>query len=159
MALPVASRLAFRQPCYRLFRNSTNISKPRCASSLAILEHRDGKLNVSSLAAVTAGTQIGGGVTGLIAGSNIKAIAEEAAKVEGVEKILYIENAAYDRGLPENLAPLIVENIQKGGYTHVFAGHSAFGKTLLPRVAALLDVQQISDISGIESEDRMSISI
>jgi len=116
-------------------------------------------LNVSSLAAVTAGTQIGGGVTGLIAGSNIKAIAEEAAKVEGVEKILYIENAAYDRGLPENLAPLIVENIQKGGYTHVFAGHSAFGKTLLPRVAALLDVQQISDISGIESEDRMSISI
>lgn len=57
------------------------------------------------------------------------------------------------QGLPENYAPLLVENIKKGEYTHIVAGHSAFGKSLLPRVAALLDVQQISDITGIESED------
>jgi electron transfer flavoprotein alpha subunit len=57
------------------------------------------------------------------------------------------------QGLPENYAPLLVENIKKGEYTHVIAGHSAFGKSLLPRVAALLDVQQISDITAIESED------
>lgn len=57
------------------------------------------------------------------------------------------------QGLPENFAPLLVENVKKGEYTHVIAGHSAFGKSLLPRVAALLDVQQISDITGIESED------
>ncbi|KAK5162580.1 hypothetical protein LTR04_003353 [Oleoguttula sp. CCFEE 6159] len=56
-------------------------------------------------------------------------------------------------GLPENYAPLLVENIKKGGFTHVFAGHSAFGKNLMPRVAAMLDTQQISDITGIESED------
>ena len=57
------------------------------------------------------------------------------------------------KGLPENYAPLIVENINKESFTHVFAGHSAFGKNLMPRVAALLDCQQISDITGIESED------
>jgi electron transfer flavoprotein alpha subunit len=57
------------------------------------------------------------------------------------------------KGLPENFAPLLVENIKKGGFTHVLAGHSAFGKNLMPRVAALLDVQQISDITNIESED------
>lgn len=57
------------------------------------------------------------------------------------------------QGLPENYAPLLVENIKNGGYTHVIAGHSAFGKSLLPRVAALLGVQQISDITAIESED------
>lgn len=56
------------------------------------------------------------------------------------------------QGLPENYAPLLVENIKKGGYTHVIAGHTAFGKNLMPRVAALLDSQQISDITAIEDE-------
>lgn len=63
-----------------------------------------------------------------------------------------------EQGLPENYAPMIVENIKKGGYTHVIAGHSAFGKNLMPRVAALLDSQQISDVTVIESEDSMSIT-
>jgi electron transfer flavoprotein alpha subunit len=57
--------------------------------------------------------------------------------------------------LAENYAPLLVDNVKNGGYTHVIAAHSAFGKGLLPRVAALLDVQQVSDITGIESEDSM----
>jgi electron transfer flavoprotein alpha subunit len=57
------------------------------------------------------------------------------------------------KGLPENFAPLLVENIKKGGYTHVVASHSAFGKSLLPRVAAMLDVQQVSDVMSIQSED------
>ena len=57
------------------------------------------------------------------------------------------------QGLPENYAPLLVENIKQGGYTHVIAGHSAFGKSLLPRVAALLDLQQVSDITAIEGEN------
>ena len=64
-----------------------------------------------------------------------------------------VENEAYERGLPENYAPMLVENIKKGGYTHVIVGHSSFGKSLLPRVAALLDVQQLSDVMAIESED------
>ncbi|ETN43683.1 uncharacterized protein HMPREF1541_02842 [Cyphellophora europaea CBS 101466] len=125
----------------------------RLASTLAILEQREGALNTSSLGAVTAGKKIGGSVHGFIAGKNVKGVAEEAAKVDGLEKVIMVENEAYQRGLAENWAPLLVENIKKGGYTHVIVGHSAFGKNLLPRVAALLDVQQISDVMSVESED------
>lgn len=57
------------------------------------------------------------------------------------------------KGLPENFASLLVETIRQGGYTHVLASHSAFGKNLMPRVAALLDTQQVSDITAIENED------
>ena len=57
------------------------------------------------------------------------------------------------KGLAENFAPLIVENVKKSGFTHILAGHSAFGKNLMPRIAALLDTQQISDIMSVESED------
>ncbi|KAL9056967.1 MAG: hypothetical protein Q9162_002633 [Coniocarpon cinnabarinum] len=125
----------------------------RLVSSLALLEQREGKLNVASLAAVTAAQKLGGSITGFVAGSKGKALAEEVAKVKGIEKVVYVENGAYDRSLPENFSTLIAENVKQGGYTHVFAGHSAFGKTLMPRVSALLDVQQISDIIAIESED------
>ncbi|KAI9874773.1 MAG: Electron transfer flavoprotein alpha-subunit [Pleopsidium flavum] len=125
----------------------------RLLSSLAVLEHREGKLQNGSLSSVTAAHKLGGSITGFIAGSGVKSVAEEAAKVKGLEKIIMVENAAYDKGLPENFAPLLVENIKKGDFTHVFAGHSAFGKNLMPRVAAMLDSQQISDIIAIESED------
>ncbi|KPI43670.1 putative electron transfer flavoprotein subunit alpha, mitochondrial [Cyphellophora attinorum] len=127
--------------------------RSRLASTLAILEQREGGLNSASLGAVTAGAKLGGSIHGFIAGKNVKPIAEEASKVSGLEKIITVENEAYDRGLAENWAPLLVENIKKGGYTHVIVGHSAFGKNLLPRVAALLDVQQISDVMSIEGED------
>ncbi|KAK2027641.1 electron transfer flavoprotein domain-containing protein [Colletotrichum zoysiae] len=122
-------------------------------STLAILEQREGQLNHGSLSAITAAKKLGGAIHGFVAGSNIKGVADEAAKVEGVEKIIAVENAAYDKGLPENYAPLLVENIKKGGYTHIIAGHTAFGKNLMPRVAALLDSQQISDITSIENEN------
>ncbi|GAB1319064.1 Electron transfer flavoprotein alpha-subunit [Madurella fahalii] len=124
----------------------------RLLSALAVLEQRDGKLNASSLSAITAAQKLGGSIHGFVAGSNIKLVAEEAAKVEGVEKIIAVENAAYEKGLPENYAPLLVENIKKGGYTHVVAGNTAFGKNVMPRVAALLDSQQISDITAIEND-------
>ncbi|TQN70423.1 putative electron transfer flavoprotein subunit alpha [Colletotrichum shisoi] len=122
-------------------------------STLAILEQREGQLNHGSLGAITAAKKLGGPIHGFVAGSNIKGVADEAAKVEGVEKIIAVENAAYDKGLPENFAPLLIENIKKGGYTHIIAGHTAFGKNLMPRVAALLDSQQISDITSIENEN------
>jgi electron transfer flavoprotein alpha subunit len=69
----------------------------RLLSSLAILEHREGELNHGSLSAITAAKKIGGSVHGFVAGSNIKSVAEEAAKAEGVEKIVAVENAAYDK--------------------------------------------------------------
>lgn len=130
--------------------------RARLLSTLAILEQKDGKLNSGSLGAVTAGQKLGGSVHGFIAGKAGKSIAQEAAKIQGLEKVLAVENEAYERGLAENWAPLLVENIKKGGYTHVVTSHSAFGKSLLPRVAALLDVQQLSDVMSIESEDSES---
>ena len=69
----------------------------RFASTLALLEQKDGKLNPSSLSAITAGTKLGGSITAFIAGSGVKAIADEAAKAKGVEKIIYVDNAAYDK--------------------------------------------------------------
>ncbi|KAI7178660.1 electron transfer flavoprotein, alpha subunit [Hortaea werneckii] len=134
-------------------RVSRNAAIQRLLSTLAVLEQRDGKLNMSSLASISAAQKLGGSIHGFVAGANTKQVAEEAAKVQGLEKVIYVDNAAYDKGLPENYAPLLVENIKKGGYTHILAGHSAFGKNLMPRVSALLDVQQLSDITGIEGED------
>ncbi|PYI14412.1 hypothetical protein BO99DRAFT_426339 [Aspergillus violaceofuscus CBS 115571] len=126
----------------------------RLLSTLAVLEQRDGKIQPSSLSAIAAAQKLGGPITAFVAGANVKATsAAEAAQIKGLDKVVAVENEAYEKGLPENYAPLLVENIQKGEYTHVVAGHSAFGKSLLPRVAALLDVQQVSDITGIESED------
>jgi len=102
---------------------------------------------------VSAAQKLGGSVVAFVAGSNIKSVADEAAKVQGLEKIIFVENGAYNKGLPENYAPLLIENIKKGGFTHVLAGHSAFGKNLMPRVAALLDLQMISDITAISDPE------
>lgn len=72
-------------------------SLARLLSSLAVLEQRDGKLNHGSLGAVTAAQKLGGSITAFVAGGNIKAVAEEAAKVNGIEKIIAVDNAAYDK--------------------------------------------------------------
>lgn len=69
----------------------------RLLSSLAVLEQKDGKLNTGSLGAITAAQKLGGSIVGFVAGSNIKAVAEEAAKINGAEKIISIDNAAYDK--------------------------------------------------------------
>lgn len=78
-----------------LFRQS--LSLRRLLSSLALLEQKDGKLNVSSLAAVTAAMKLGGSVTGFLAGDGIKSVAEQAAKVKGLEKVIFVDSAAYDK--------------------------------------------------------------
>ncbi|KAG9257553.1 electron transfer flavoprotein alpha-subunit [Emericellopsis atlantica] len=127
-------------------------ARSRLLSTLAVLEQRDGQLSHGSLSAFTAAKKLGGTVHGFIAGNSVASAAQEAAKVEGVEKIISVDNLSYEKGLPENYAPLLIENIKKGGYTHVIAGHTAFGKSVLPRVAAMLDSQQISDITAIENE-------
>jgi len=128
----------------------------RLASTLALLEHKDGKLNTGSLAAITAAQRLGGSITAFAAGSGVKTVAEEAAKIDGLGKVVTVENSAYDKGLPENYAPMLVENIKKGGYTHVIVGTTAFGKNILPRVAALMDCAQVSDVMEIQGEDSKS---
>ncbi len=120
-------------------------------SILVIAEHDNAELKPSTLHTVTAAGELGGEIHVLVAGQGSAGVAEAAAKVAGVAKVLHAEAEAYEHQLAENLAPLIVK--LAGGYGHVLAPATTFGKNVMPRAAALLDVQQISDISGIESPD------
>lgn len=95
--LSTATRSVLRQARVQPRSVSRAVSVARLLSSLAILEQREGKLNHGSLSAITAAQKLGGSITGFVAGSNIKRVAEEAAKVEGVEKIVAVDNGAYDR--------------------------------------------------------------
>lgn len=122
-------------------------------STLAIIEHQNGKVQTGTLSAISAATKLGGSIHALLAGKGTKEVADSVAKISGIEKVLYVDNEAYDKGLPESWAPMLVENIKKGDYSHVICAHSAFGKNMLPRAAALMDVMQVSDIVGVVSED------
>src|SRR6185312_10505300 len=101
--------------------------------------------------AVTAAAKMGGDVHVLVAGSQAAGAAQAAGKLAGVSKVLHVQAAHYDGGSPENYAALVVPMAKS--YSHVVASASAFGKGVMPRVAALLDVAQISEISAVESPD------
>ena len=118
---------------------------------LVIAEHNNAALAAATLNTVAAAKAIGGDIHVLVAGQNVAAVAEAAAKVEGVSKVLVADNAAYAHQLPENVAPLIAE-LGKN-YSHVLAPATTNGKNFLPRVAALLDVDQISEIVEVVSPD------
>jgi len=120
-------------------------------SILVIAEHDNATLKPATLHAVTAATAIGGEIHVLVAGSGCSAAADAAAKVAGVAKALVADGPELEHQLAENLAPLVVELAKN--YGHVLAPATSNGKNLLPRVAALLDVQQISEIIGVESPD------
>src|SRR5690606_34466985 len=100
---------------------------------------------------IGAASKIGGDVTVLVAGSGCRAVAEAAAAVEGVSRVLLADDPSLENPLAENLAALVL-SVAKD-YTHVLAPATTFGKNFMPRVAAKLDVAQISDINGIESAD------
>lgn len=102
---------------------------------------------------LTAAKSIGGDITVLVAGTKCSDIAKEVAKASGVSKILLAEDAAFNGFLPEALTPLILASHEQLKFTHILAGASSFGKSLLPRVAAKLDVSPISDIIAIKSPD------
>ncbi len=120
-------------------------------SILVIGEHDNNELKPSTLNTVTAAQELGGEIDLLIAGANCAAAAEHAARVTGVKRVLKVDDPSLADSLAENLSPLIAK--LAGEYTHVLVPASTYGKNIMPRAAALLDVQQISDISGIESED------
>ena len=120
-------------------------------SILVIAEHSNSALNPVTLNTVAAAQAIGGDIHVLVAGENCAAAAEEAAQIGGVSKVLVADNAAYAHQLAENVAPLIAE--LGGNYGHILAAATTTGKNILPRAAALLDVQAISEISAVESPD------
>ena len=118
---------------------------------LVIAEHNNAALAAATLNTVAAAHAIGGDIHVLVAGNGCAAVAEAAAQVAGVAKVLVADHAAYAHQLPENLAPLVAE-LGKG-YSHVLAPATTNGKNVLPRVAALLDVDQISEIIKVVSAD------
>jgi electron transfer flavoprotein alpha subunit len=120
---------------------------------LVIAEHDNTSLKPGVLQTVAAARKLDADVHMLVAGSGCDEAAKNAAAVHGVAKILHADDAAYAHGLAENLALLIEKTVKAGGYTHVIAPATFFGKNVLPRAAAVLDVQQSSDVTGIESPD------
>jgi electron transfer flavoprotein alpha subunit len=119
--------------------------------ALVIAEHDNKTLNKSTLHAVTAALKMGGEVTVLVAGHHCSAVGEAAKAIAGVSKVLVADGEAYATLLPENLANLVVSLATS--YSHLVAAATSVGKNFLPRVAALLDVAQISDIVAVEGPD------
>ncbi len=118
---------------------------------LVIAEHDQTNLKPGTTNAIAAATKIGGELHVLVMGEACKAAADAAAQVAGVVKVLLADASAYAHSLPENCAPLV--KALAANYSHVLVASSAFGKNLMPRVAALLDVAQISDIIAVDSAD------
>ncbi len=120
-------------------------------SSLVLAEHDNKVLKDATLATITAAGQLGGEVHVLVAGSGAQSVADAAAKVAGVSKVLLADDPAYKDALAENLAPLVVALM--ANYDAFVAPATSRGKNLAPRVAAALDVAQISEILSVEGPD------
>jgi electron transfer flavoprotein alpha subunit len=121
-------------------------------AALVVAEHDNRVLKPATLNALAAAKEMAGAeVDILVAGKDCRPVAEAAAQIPGVRRVLLAEDAAYEHGLAENTAPLLVKLAE--GYGHLVAPATTGGKNLMPRVAALLDVMQISDISAVVSPD------
>ena len=118
---------------------------------LVLAEHDGVGLASATLNTLAAAGQIGADIHLLVAGQGLGSVAQAAAQIAGVAKVLVADNAAYAHQLPENLAPLVAE-LGKG-YSHILAAATSNGKNILPRVAALLDVAQVSEIIEVVSAD------
>jgi electron transfer flavoprotein alpha subunit len=120
-------------------------------TTLVIAEHTNSELLPSTLNTVAAAKSLGNDIHVLVAGHNADSVAEAAAKVEGVAKVIAVNDEKLEHALAENVANLTVELAE--GYSHILAPATTFGKNFMPRVAAKLDVQMISDIVSVESDD------
>ncbi|MDH3642185.1 MAG: FAD-binding protein [Gammaproteobacteria bacterium] len=120
-------------------------------SVLVVAEHDNSELKPVTLVVLAAAAAIGGDVDVLVAGEGCSGVAEAAAQAAGVNKVLVADNAAYGHQLAENIAPLVAE--LGANYSHILTAHTTVGKNFLPRVAATLDVAQISDIQAVDSAD------
>ncbi len=120
-------------------------------ASLVVAEHDNASVKGATLNTVTAAVKCGGDVHVLVAGSNCAAAAQAAAQIAGVSKVLVVDAPHFADALAENVAAQIVA--MAGAYSHILTAATANGKNILPRVAALLDSQQISEIISVESPD------
>tara|TARA_A200000113_G_scaffold53242_1_gene44050 strand:- start:374 stop:1303 length:930 start_codon:yes stop_codon:yes gene_type:complete len=120
-------------------------------SILVIAEHDNNELKVSTLNTVTAALEIGGDVSVLVAGSESSSVAEQASKISRINSVIHVDDPIYKNFLAEDLGNLVVSVAD--GFNYILAPATTFGKNFLPRVAAKLDVQQISDIISVEDAD------
>ena len=120
-------------------------------SVLVLAEHNNAELNPATLNTIAAASQIGGDIHVLVAGSGCGAVADAAAAVAGVAKVMVADAAEYENGIAENMVPLLVGLTD--GYSHLLAPATTYGKNILPGVAAMKDVAQISDIIRVDSAD------
>ena len=120
-------------------------------SILIVAEHDNSTLNIATLNSVTAAGVIGGDVHILVAGHGCSGVADQAAAVTGVSKVLLADSASYAHSLAENVALLIAE--LGASYSHILATSTSNAKNIMPRASALLDVQAISDISAVVDAD------
>ncbi|KAK1926375.1 hypothetical protein DB88DRAFT_481612 [Papiliotrema laurentii] len=146
--LPLRSTLRFASSSSRLFSLSR-----RNASSLVLLEHKAGKLNDSSLSAVTAAKKLDGDAAGIVIGSkaDVDGVLEQVKKIEGLSKIYTAADDAYANTIAENVTPLLAKFLPEKSITHFFAAHTAVGKNIFPRLAGALDTSMIADIIALES--------
>jgi len=120
-------------------------------SVLVIAEHDNQTLNAQTASVVTAATRLNDDIHILVAGEKCEAVADQAALITGISKVLLADNAAYQSQLPETISLLVSEIA--GEYSAILSAATAAGKNVMPRIAALLDVAQISDIVAIDSAD------
>lgn len=120
-------------------------------SNLVVVEHDNNEIAAATLHTVTAAQQIGGDIDLLIAGENCAAVADAAAQIAGISKVKVADNAMFAHHLAENLSTLIVEMAKD--YSHLLTAATTFGKNVMPRAAALLDMAQISEIVEVKSAD------
>jgi len=126
----------------------------RCfQSTLVVIEHDGKKMLPVSRHALTAAKKVGGDIACIVAGPEVGAVAQEVAAVQGLAKVLVVQNEDYKGFMPERLTPLLLAAQDQFKFSHILAGASAFSRGLLPRLAAKLDVSPISDIIDVKDAD------
>ncbi len=120
-------------------------------SVLLIAEHNNKEVKPFTLNAITAASQIDQDLHVIVIGSKAEAVVKSISEIQNVKKVIHIDNEIYENYLPENFTPVIVKNAEN--YSHIVCSANTFGKNLMPRIAALLDTSQVSDIIQVISPD------
>ncbi|KAG8039068.1 hypothetical protein G9C98_003375 [Cotesia typhae] len=139
--------------CLKSARHNKFGSLARFESTLVIAEHNNETLTPITQAVLSAAKKIGGDITVLVAGTKCGPAAAALCKANGISKVLVAESDAFKGFTPESMTPLILATHKQFNFSHIMAGGSAFGKALIPRVAAKLDVSPVSDVINIKSSD------
>jgi electron transfer flavoprotein alpha subunit len=141
--------------CLKL-KNQFNVYSYRLASTLVLAEHNEQKLNPLTLNAVTAAKKFGHEISMLITGSNSELIANQAAKIPDIKRVLFAQHAELKANLPERVSPILSSVQKQFNFSHIIAGASTFSRGVIPRTAAILNVSPISEITDVHGDDSFS---